>query len=201
MRLYAWNPWCISLGKHQKEEDINTHEVQQRGWHIVRRATGGRAVLHANEITYSIVMRLPQGINQHDVYRYTHTKLRDAFLTLGAESLDFQKTQPRFATTYKESQSAAVCFASSARYEIEHNGNKVVGSAQRLFGNVLLQHGSILLDSGHEQLAYCLANKTPEQQEQIRTTMLQHSATLRQACKREISYNEVADAMRSVFTA
>jgi len=198
-RLYGWKPWAVSLGANQKEDDIDKDECIKRGFDIVRRPTGGRAVLHANEITYSVVTRLEDGYTQHDAYRDIHVFLLDAFIKAGCSGLDFERSQPDFRNLYKESGMSVSCFASSARYEITFHGRKVVGSAQRLFGNVLLQHGSILLDNGHEQLAYVSANKSDKSKEVLRLFIEQHSATLSQTAGKPISYNDVANTISSIF--
>jgi lipoate-protein ligase A len=198
-RLYAWEPWAVSLGANQKEEDIDKEECINRGFDIVRRPTGGRAVLHANEITYSVVCRLEDGYSQHDAYRDIHVFLLDAFIKAGCTDLDFERSQPDFRKLYKESGMSVSCFASSARYEVTYKGRKVVGSAQRLYGDVLLQHGSILLDSGHEQLAYVSANKSDRSKEVLRQFIEHHSATLSEAANKPISYYEVSNVISSIM--
>ncbi|RPI67736.1 MAG: hypothetical protein EHM43_06735, partial [Ignavibacteriae bacterium] len=73
-RTYTWDPWAVSLGKHQQTEAIDVAETQRRGFDIVHRPTGGRAVLHARELTYCIAVRgKPQ-----DVYAQVHSALYEA---------------------------------------------------------------------------------------------------------------------------
>jgi len=194
-RLYGWKPWAVSLGANQKEEDIDKDECKNRGFEIVRRPTGGRAVLHANEITYSVITRLEDGYTQHDAYRDIHIFLLNAFIEAGCIGLDFEKSQADFRSFYKESGMSVSCFASSARYEITYIGKKVVGSAQRLFGNVLLQHGSILLDKGHEQLAYISANKSDKSKEVLKKYIEYHSGTLSEAAGKTVTYKDISDVI------
>ncbi|MBM2816060.1 MAG: biotin/lipoate protein ligase [Ignavibacteria bacterium] len=194
LRVYGWSPWAVSLGANQNEDEINHDEAQKRNIDIVRRPTGGRAVLHADELTYSVVLNLPNGMAAHDAYREIHLFLMSALEKLGCE-LGFVKSKPDFRSLYKKDDLAVSCFASSARYEIEWEGRKVVGSAQRLFGKTLLQHGSILLGSGHEQLAYLISNSTPEQTEKILQFTDSHSATLTQACGKQVTYQDCSDVI------
>lgn len=195
LRLYAWKPWCVSLGANQSDGDIDNEACRRSGYDVVRRPTGGRAVLHANEITYSVVCNLPESINVHEAYFEIHQMLVEVFHELGAEEVEFTKSQPDFRSMYKEGGISGSCFASAARYEIELHGRKIVGSAQRLFGRTLLQHGSILLGPGHEEIAFLLKSKYPERQTKMRDFLLEHSATLRQACGRPVEYSDVADAV------
>lgn len=194
-RVYGWEPWAVSLGFNQKEADIDADECRKRNIDIVRRPTGGRAVLHAEELTYSLVMNMPEGVTVQDVYRDIHLYFLERFASIGIDGLEFEKSQPNFREFYKSNDSSVSCFASSARYEIAYNNRKVIGSAQRLFGKVLLQHGSILISNGHEQLADIVANADEQKRAKLKEWILSHSATLEEACSRKLSFNECADAV------
>ncbi len=199
LRVYGWQPWAVSLGANQKETDIDRTECEARGFAIVRRATGGRAVLHADELTYSLVLRIPDGMTVHDLYRMTHERLLAGLRTITPD-IDFEKSQPNFRQVYAaQPQQTVACFASSARYEIMHDARKVVGSAQRVFGNVLLQHGSILLGAGHEQLAAISARKDGSSADALREYILSHSATLSEIVGRRVEFQEVAGAVKLGF--
>jgi len=196
LRFYGWNPWTVSLGYNQKEGDIDLELLKEKGFGIVRRPTGGRAVLHADELTYSVVCQLPNNMTVHDVYREIHTFLLNGLKKLGTNDLDFEKSQPDFRQFYQKQNGISVsCFASAARYEIALNGKKVVGSAQRLFGKTLLQHGSILLGKGHEQLADVIRTDNISKREILRNYILDHSATLDNACNRIITFQQAIDAL------
>jgi lipoate-protein ligase A len=198
-RLYAWNPWTVSLGANQKEEDINLDSLKRKEFGLVRRPTGGRAVLHANEITYSAVLDIPKGMTVQDVYREIHLIIINSLKTLGADSLDFEKSQADFLNFYKNKTLSMSCFASSARYEVEYEGRKIVGSAQRTFNNTLLQHGSILIGKGHEQIAE-LANLKSEQERSIlKNFIIKHSATIEEILGRNVEYKECEKAISSVI--
>jgi lipoate-protein ligase A len=193
-RIYAWRPWALSLGFNQKETDIDKGKCAELGFNIVRRPTGGRGVLHANELTYSIVCKIPKDKTHHDLYKDIHIFLLDKLKRLNIPDLDFEKSQPNFRENYKHGDISASCFASSARWEIECQGKKLIGSAQRMFGDVLLQHGSILLGAGHELLSQVL-NADDEKKERLRQFTLDHSITISEALGREVKYEELASIM------
>lgn len=198
-RFYGWDPWTLSLGYNQNENDIDKSRLADKGYGLVRRPTGGRAVLHADELTYSVVLPLPKNMTIHDIYREIHKFLLEGFNKLGANELEFEKAQPDFRNLYKQQDISVSCFASSARYEISYQGRKVVGSAQRLFGNTLLQHGSILLGNGHEQLADIITAESEEKRNTLRNYTLSHSATLEESCGRKISFEECRNGIISTI--
>ncbi len=152
LRLYEWNPWAISIGYNQNVAEINVEKCAQRSIDIVRRPTGGRAILHAQELTYSVVMYSGRK-SVLEIYSQISMALLRALQLLGVDA-SLERSRAGFEGRSR-SVSAIPCFASSARYEIEWKGRKLVGSAQRRYGgdrNVVLQHGSILCGSGHCQL-------------------------------------------------
>lgn len=152
-RLYRWKPYCISLGANQSTDDIDINKVERDGLHVVKRPTGGRAILHAEELTYSVIIPTSAGYTPKEAYQKIskalinglslyHPKLKA--LCLESEQPDFPKllSQP----------AGKLCFGSTAKNEIKFAGKKVVGSAQRKLSNVLLQHGSVLCGSFHRKL-------------------------------------------------
>ena len=132
-RLYGWSPKCISLGRNQKD-DFLTGEID-----AVRRLTGGRALLHDDEITYCCVApadAIPNGQSVVDSYKYISGILIDFFKTLGVE-LDFGENK-RFSTHYD------YCMLLSTGADVCYKGQKIIGSAQCRKNGYILQHGSIL---------------------------------------------------------
>ena len=132
-RLYGWSPMCISLGRNQKD-DFLTGEID-----AVRRLTGGRALLHDDEITYCCVApadAIPNGQSVVDSYKYISGILIDFFRTLGVE-LDFGENK-RVSTHYD------YCMLLSTGADVCYKGQKIIGSAQCRKNGYILQHGSIL---------------------------------------------------------
>jgi lipoate-protein ligase A len=154
LRLYGWSSPTLSIGYTQNLASIDTAACAARGIDVVRRPTGGRAVLHFNELTYSVVMMSPLHAGS-EAYREIHVALQAGLRRLGVAAT-FERSQPDFSKHYKAEQSVA-CFSAAARHELEVDGKKLVGSAQRRFGDVLLQHGSILLTEDHKAIVDLLA--------------------------------------------
>lgn len=199
LRLYGWEPWTVSLGMNQKEDDIDRVKCEDMDFGVVRRPTGGRAVLHAHELTYCAVLKIPKDSNIHDCYRMIHQLLVEGLKELGCKELDFEKSQPNFKEFYENKTLSVSCFASTARYEIEYKRRKLVGSAQHNYNGVLLQHGSILLGPGHEQIAD-VANLNSDKERQIlRRYILGHSSSIEEILGRKVTYQECAEAIIKVI--
>lgn len=153
LRVFRWKPWAISIGYNQSLDGIDRKKCSEDGIDVVRRPTGGRAILHAEELTYSVVM--PAGRNGIlQIYNEISRALVAGLRLYGAE-VSLQRSQLNFPEEYRRVSSIA-CFTSSARYEIEWKGRKLVGSAQRRFSDgaldIVLQHGSILCGPAHKRL-------------------------------------------------
>jgi len=179
LRLYRWNPWAISLGYHQSADDLDAALCARDGIDIVRRPTGGRAILHAEELTYCLVMEAGRR-SVLEVYNDISRALVRGLQLFGVP-VTLQKAQPNFAETYRQASSIP-CFTSSARYEIEWGGRKLVGSAQRRFPDgerdVVLQHGSILCGPAHRRLVDYLRIADPAVRDQIRKEMAEKTVEL-----------------------
>jgi lipoate-protein ligase A len=117
----------------------------------------------------------------------------------GCEELEFEKSQPDLKSFYENRNLSVSCFASAARYEIEYKGRKLVGSAQHNYNGVLLQHGSILIGAGHEQLSDVANLKSDKERQILKRYILKHSATIEEITGREAKFDEVAEAIKSVF--
>jgi lipoate-protein ligase A len=154
-RLYAWSRPTLSLGRHQDPVDAIDHEYRRaHGIDLVRRPTGGRAVLHDCEVTYSIV--LPAGLARGAGVGEVYCTLSAALLGGLQEELGvqvFRVPAQRVdsgvqddSTRTPEHLNTASCFASAAGGDGVVEGGKLVGSAQARRAGAALQHGSVLLD-------------------------------------------------------
>lgn len=199
LRFYGWEPWAVSLGANQSEEDFDIELCTQYGIDIVRRPTGGRAVLHARELTYSFVIPVNINYNPKEAYREIHFFLLQGLNLLGLTGLNFQKAQPNLNEFYKRKIVSVSCFASSARYEIEWEGKKIVGSAQRVYGNTLLQHGSILLSKGYEQIAKLVKVDNEVHREHLQKFIENHSISIGEILGREITFNQANKSYQIVL--
>ncbi|MBW8889742.1 MAG: lipoate--protein ligase family protein [Fibrobacteres bacterium] len=157
LRVYGWSPPCISLGHSQDpSRELDLAAVAARGYDVVKRATGGRAVLHIDELTYSIVARADsaawcasQGLSYRAISQAVAQALSEAGFGLSLDrGYPVEKPQGLRAMT--------PCFASTARSEVVFGDRKVVGSAQRRTREAFLQHGSILVSRKHRDIVACL---------------------------------------------
>lgn len=169
LRFFTWKPYCISLGFHQNLSDIDQKLCELRGIDIVRRPTGGRAILHAEELTYSVIYPF-HDLDVADFYRLIHLPFVETLQEWGIPA-EFQAAQADFRQIYKTDR-AYLCFATSAQHEVEIHGKKLIGSAQRVYNHAILQHGSILLGPAHLQLVDFL--QVPEEQKKNIEQYLQH---------------------------
>lgn len=154
-RLYAWEPRCISLGRNQKDDFIKESKED-----VVRRLTGGRALLHDDEITYSYIAPvsiIPNGESISSSYKYISGILIDFFKTLGVE-LDFGGAPKQQAGSIKGSMKFDYCMLISTGADVCYQGKKIIGSAQYRKQGYLLQHGSILFGY-NKQLLETLFNE------------------------------------------
>lgn len=146
LRLYAWTPPCLSLGRHQPETVADLAFCRRRGVDVVRRPTGGRAVLHHLELTYAVVAPLGRGplpLSLQDTYRRLCGTLVRACTTLGVPA---SLTSGDVNLHLPGPRSAEPCFKQPAAGEVVVRGRKLVGSASRTHRGAILQHGAILLD-------------------------------------------------------
>jgi lipoate-protein ligase A len=149
LRFYGWSPHCISLGYHQKAADVLQDRCRAEKIDVVRRPTGGRAILHSEELTYSVIYPY-QNLDISEFYRLIHLPFVQSLTEMQLDA-SFEASQANFKNIYKTDR-AFLCFASSAKYEVEISGKKLIGSAQRVYEESILQHGSVLLGSQHEKL-------------------------------------------------
>ena len=152
LRLYRWSPPAVSYGYHQQAGDFDAARIAALGYDLVRRPTGGRAILHAQEMTYAVVGASPSplfGETLHDTYALLNRALLRFLEALGLA--------PDVAGGESLAEARGlVCFRSAGRHEITVGGRKLVGSAQRRTEGVFLQHGSILTGPAHAGLLDCL---------------------------------------------
>ncbi|PIO49166.1 MAG: ligase [[Chlorobium] sp. 445] len=194
LRFYAWQPFCISLGYHQKEEMFDRARLAQDGIELVRRPTGGRAVFHAEELTYAIVANTEA--SNATCYAQIARALQAGLAVLGIEA-NFQRQQPDFRNRYTRAESLP-CFTASARDELEVQGKKIIGSAQRRYGKTLLQHGSILLSPKHREMTRYLST-TDDVKARIAKDLEEKTTSISEVIGKTIRYDEVTQAFRKGF--
>ncbi len=157
LRFYGWVPACVSLGRNQTEEHINKVYCEENNIDIVRRVTGGRGLLHDDEVTYSFVCPcsfLDGGESIIKSYKEISSALMEGLKCLGIESELGNKKQRSASFDY--------CMSLSTGADLCHNGQKLIGSAQYRHQNYILQHGSILFSYKKDVIEKIFNEKTPE---------------------------------------
>ena len=146
LRFYRWQPATVSLGYAQSVlADINLEACRQANLDVVRRASGGRAVLHDHEVTYSVIAPFNAGYflgSVLDIYRVISEILQK---TLGEFGLNAGLVPGR-SQCGRGNTTKAICFTAPSQYELVIDNRKIAGSAQKRYGNSFLQHGSIPLE-------------------------------------------------------
>lgn len=169
LRFYRWSPPALSLGRFQPETDVDIDACRARGVEVVRRPTGGRALLHGADLTYAIAMRRPAGAAGHvnALYRTIASGLIAGLARLGMEA----------EIGGDRGSAGPACFAAAQGADLRVGERKLCGSAQVQRGAVVLQHGSVLLDRlPFDELDLLAGAPDPEAREHLRTS----SVTLRE---------------------
>src|SRR6202049_4646116 len=150
VRLYGFQPACLSLGRMQPLDDVNLDACARDGVDVVRRPSGGRAVLHDQEVTYSVVCRSDDPVFGGRVLESCsriHAAVAAGLATLGVRTMP-RAMPANLRRDAREVAAVADCFARPAAHELlDDRGRKLVGSAQARLAGALLQHGSGVLGS------------------------------------------------------
>ncbi len=197
LRLYRWSPPAVSLGYFQDEDEVVDMEAcRKAGIDVVRRPTGGRAVLHDQELTYSIVV--PEAhpfINKGgviDAYRSISRGIVTAFNLLDIVASLTPEEHSRGGLA------PGSCFDSATAYEIQVDGKKVVGSAQLRRDGIVLQHGAILFKLPLE-LYQTVLKKDPAFENEAKLELGQKAAGLLDLGY-NISYDRMTRALVKAFS-
>ncbi|MBI5476824.1 MAG: lipoate--protein ligase family protein [Ignavibacteriales bacterium] len=196
VRVYGWSPHTISLGFNQNENDFDLTKIKNAGIEIVRRPTGGRAIFHAHELTYSVVIAL-DSTGPREIYHAINRALLTSLQALGINA-QLSAEDENFKHHYQSSKSIP-CFSSSAKNEIHYDGKKLIGSAQRKFGNVILQHGSFLLGTQHRELTEYLAGNVLEEKRSIENAFISKTIEAETILNRKVSFYEAKEVIKKGF--
>ena len=196
LRLYGWNPPAISIGYHEPENDFNLTLLRNDGVEIVRRPTGGRAILHNNELTYSVIL-CSDGRGVRSVYRSINLGILRGLTLLGIAAT-LTDAGDDLRSVYRD-PALIPCFAASAKSEIQFEGKKLVGSAQRRFQRVILQQGSILLGPQHRNIVRYLSAGSELQTHILEEVLDAKTADAESILGRSIPFEQAADAIKKGF--
>ncbi|MDR6224692.1 lipoate--protein ligase family protein [Desmospora profundinema] len=202
VRFYGWDPATLSIGYFQKaRREVELERVAERGLGFVRRPTGGRAVLHDQEVTYSVVVSedypgMPTTVTES--YRVISTGLLEGFRELGLQAemvpLESEEEKAKYA-----SLGSAACFDSPSNYELVVEGRKVAGSAQTRQKGVILQHGSILMDLDVDLLFDVLQFPSERVKERMKKGFLDKAVAINQLRKEPVPYEKAVQAFTDGF--
>jgi len=196
LRFYGWSPPCVSIGYAQDlRSEVDLDACRRSGYTWVRRPTGGRAVLHIDELTYSVIAPLGEPRVAGDIL--TSYRRLSRGLVAGLNRLGCQAIQAEPESRRGGSESAA-CFEVPSPYEILVSGAKLVGSAQARRRRVVLQHGALPLKGDVGRICDVLRLPKPDR-ETLRAELRQKAVSLEMALGRMVSFAECVAALRIGF--
>ena len=196
LRFYRWDPPTLSIGYFQKfRKEIDFDFCKKNGIGVVRRITGGRAVLHDDEITYSICIPANDPIYEKNLLE-SYKLIAEALL----EGLVLLNLKPEF--NYKKlpvQHSSSACFDAPSLYEITVNGKKIIGSAQKRFQNVFLQHGSIPFTLDPDKLFNCFLFDNQDLKERLKKNFKNIATSINEELSEPIDHEKAIDAFIQAF--
>jgi len=198
LRLYAWDPACLSLGHAQPFSDVDITRLKQHGWEVVRRATGGRAILHIDELTYSVIAPSNEPRVEGSVLE-SYNRLAQALL-FAVKELDIP-VEMKEGKANENATPNPVCFEVPSTYEIKVNGKKLIGSAQARKKEGVLQHGSLPLTGDLTRICQALVFESESAREEASKRLLERATTVESALGVEISWEKAKQAFIHAFEA
>jgi lipoate-protein ligase A len=202
LRFYAWTPPCLSLGYSQTVADVDRARLTQLGWDLVRRATGGRAILHTDELTYSVVAPLDEPRVRGGVvesYQQLSAGLLRGLAILGLNVQADRQYDPAEPNSAK----GPVCFEVPSNYEITAGiagqTRKLLGSAQVRKRGVVLQHGTLPLHGDIGRICDALVFETEQERRRVRARVATRATTVAYLIGRKVSWQDAAGTMTRGF--
>ncbi len=196
LRLYQWSPPCLSLGRRQPLAGVAIERLRADGYDIVRRETGGWAILHTDELTYSVTT-LPDDPRADgpilDAYRKLSKGLVEGLALLGVQA------EMKPASASGTHNLSAACFEVPSAYEITVSGRKLIGSAQARPNGRVLQHGSLPLHGDISRVTRYLTFADEAERDKLAAQLQEHATTLAQVSGREIPFAEAVEAICQGF--
>jgi lipoate-protein ligase A len=197
LRFFAWQPPCLSIGYNQAMAEVDITECQQAGVGVVRRPTGGRAILHTDELTYSIVApqsepRVAGGVVE--AYRRLSAGWVRGLRLLGVDVAQAE------AGHGQDADVSAACFDAPSAYEVTAGGKKLVGSAQVRRREAVLQHGSLLLQGDITRICRYLVVPSEERRQALRRELRARATSLELVLGRVVPFAQVVEALVRGFS-
>ena len=198
LRLYAWEPACLSLGVAQPFAEVDEEALATHGWDVVRRPTGGRAILHTDELTYAVIAPVSEPRLRGKILE-SYLRLSQALL----RALEILELSPEANEKPPENDSKSfnpVCFEVPSNYEITVNGKKLIGSAQARRNEGVLQHGTLPLTGDLTRIITALKFKDTQAQESAKQRLLDHATTVERSLGHAPTWQQAAEAYKAAFS-
>lgn len=197
MRVYGWSEPSISLGYSQNPDaELDMEHCRELAIPVVRRPTGGRALLHYNELTYAVVAPVSLAPFNRGL-KATFQAISEALL-LSLKGLgifgDINTSKQRSGPVR-----SPACYASLNHCEITVDGKKLIGSAQKRTSKAFLQHGSLVIESDHDLFSSLLRFDDERQRIKTRQRLVDATTSLNQICGRELTFEEICSALWGGF--
>lgn len=202
VRFYTWSPPTLSIGYFQRlEKEIDINKVQEKGYGLVRRQTGGRGVLHDKELTYSVIVpeshpAMPKTVTE--AYRIISTGLLEGFKLLGFDAY-FSIPRSKEEREKLKQPRSSVCFDAPSWYELVVEGKKIAGSAQTRQKGVILQHGSILQDVDIDDLFDMFIFKNDRLKNKMKEAFVEKAIAINDLSDTHITLDEMETAFKEGF--
>jgi len=198
LRFYDWEPASFSCGFNQNiEHELDFELLERSSYSFVRRPTGGRMVLHEEEVTYAVISplrdRMAGSISE------TYFRIGKALLA-GLKIMNIEAELSKGALSQQEQrQPANPCFTSSSRFELTYKRKKLIGSAQTRNNKAFLQHGSILKTYNQKKVASFIPFISEDERLRIASLLERRTISLQMILERDLSFNEVVSSLISGF--
>lgn len=192
LRLYAWKPPCLSIGYAQPSMDIDLPRLTDLGWDWVRRPTGGRAILHTDELTYSVIAP-PNDPHVAGSVLESYQRLSKALLA-ALHSLNIPAIAHPIGISGNTPENGPVCFEVPSNYEIVVNGKKLVGSAQARRKEGVLQHGTLPLCGDLTRITQGLRFSDEQKRKDAGQRLLMHATTVEMVLGYKIDWQTAVQA-------
>ena len=202
IRFYTWNPATLSVGYFQRlTKEIDVDKVNEKGYGLIRRQTGGRGVLHDKELTYSVIVpeshpNMPSTVTE--AYRVISEGLLEGFKQLGFDAYFAIPRSKEEREKLKQPRSA-VCFDAPSWYELVVEGRKIAGSAQVRQKGVILQHGSLLQDVDIDDLFDMFIFKNDRLKEKMKQAFVDKAVAINDITTKHITIPEMEEAFEAGF--
>lgn len=199
LRLYSWDPPCLSLGYAQSFNDVDVERLHAHGWDVVRRVTGGRAILHTDELTYSVAGPAEEPVLSGGVLE-SYNRLAQALLH-AVKSLSMPVEMKEHEDGHTQQNLNPVCFEVPSTYEITVNGKKLIGSAQARKKEGVLQHGSLPLTGDLTRICDALVFEDESARNAAKERLLARATTVESVLGVGVAWETAAQSLVHGFEA